>query len=84
MVNNISYGTELAVGKAIKHSSVPQDLSFVTSKLWNNKHSPTDVGQVLQDTLNDLSLGFIHLFLIHWPVASGLEMTCFRVMKTVN
>lgn len=67
--NDISYGTEPAVGKAIKYSGVPRDQIFVTSKLWNNKHHPADVGQALQDTLNDLGLEHIDLFLMHWPVA---------------
>lgn len=67
--NVISYGTEPAVGKAIKQSGVPRDQIFVTSKLWNNKHHPADVGQALQDTLNDLGLEYIDLFLMHWPVA---------------
>lgn len=69
MANDISYGTEPAVGKAIKHSGVPRDQIFVTSKLWNNKHSPADVAQALQDTLNDLGLEYLDLFLMHWPVA---------------
>merc|ERR1712113_1183675 len=56
------YGTEPAVGKAIKYSGVPRDQIFVTSKLWNNKHHPADVGQALQDTLNDLGLEYIDLF----------------------
>lgn len=64
-----SYGTEPAVGKAIKQSGVPRNEIFVTSKLWNNKHHPEDVGPALQQTLNDLGLEYLDLFLMHWPVA---------------
>jgi diketogulonate reductase-like aldo/keto reductase len=64
-----SYGTEKAVGKAIKQSGVPRSEIFVTSKLWNNKHHPDDVGPALQETLNDLGLDYLDLFLMHWPVA---------------
>ncbi|PYH46174.1 aldo/keto reductase [Aspergillus saccharolyticus JOP 1030-1] len=63
------YGTEKAVGQAIKKSGVPREELFVTTKLWNNKHHPDDVPQALQDSLNDLQLDYIDLFLIHWPVA---------------
>lgn len=63
------YGTEKAVGKAIKQSGVPRSQIFVTSKLWNNKHHPDDVGPALQETLDDLGLDYLDLFLIHWPVA---------------
>ncbi|RAL11527.1 aldo/keto reductase [Aspergillus homomorphus CBS 101889] len=63
------YGTEKAVGQAIKKSGVPREELFVTTKLWNNKHHPDDVPQALQDSLNDLQLDYIDLFLMHWPVA---------------
>ncbi|KAJ5611122.1 hypothetical protein N7510_007841 [Penicillium lagena] len=63
------YGTEPAVGKAIRQSGVPRSEIFVTSKLWNNKHHPDDVGQALQQTLDDLGLEYLDLFLMHWPVA---------------
>jgi alcohol dehydrogenase (NADP+) len=32
------YGTEAAVGNAIKKSGVPREQIFLTTKLWNNKH----------------------------------------------
>ncbi|PYH92113.1 aldo/keto reductase family protein [Aspergillus ellipticus CBS 707.79] len=63
------YGTEKAVGKAIKKAGVSRDQLFVTTKLWNNKHHPDDVAQAVQDSLDDLDLEHIDLFLIHWPVA---------------
>lgn len=63
------YGTEKAVGKAVKKSGVPREELFITTKLWNNKHHPDDVPQALEDSLNDLDLGYIDLFLMHWPVA---------------
>ncbi|CEJ61751.1 hypothetical protein PMG11_10271 [Penicillium brasilianum] len=63
------YGTEKAVGKAIKQSGVPRSEIFVTSKLWNNKHHPDDVGPALQESLDDLGLDYLDLFLMHWPVA---------------
>ncbi|OQE22721.1 hypothetical protein PENFLA_c012G01824 [Penicillium flavigenum] len=63
------YGTEVAVGKAIKQSGIPRSEIFVTSKLWNNKHHPDDVGQALQASLDDLGMEYLDLFLMHWPVA---------------
>lgn len=48
---------------------MPRDQLFITTKLWNNKHHPDDVAQALQDSLNDLDLEYVDLFLMHWPVA---------------
>ncbi|KAA8652159.1 hypothetical protein EYZ11_000469 [Aspergillus tanneri] len=63
------YETEKAVGAAIRKSGVPREQLFITTKLWNNKHHPDDVAQALQDSLDDLQLDYVDLFLMHWPVA---------------
>ncbi|KAJ5370316.1 oxidoreductase [Penicillium cataractarum] len=63
------YLTEKAVGKAIKRSGIPRQELFITTKLWNNKHHPDDVAPALQQSLNDLELDYVDLYLIHWPVA---------------
>lgn len=34
---SVSYGTEAAVGKAIKDSKIPRSELFITTKLWNNR-----------------------------------------------
>ncbi|KAL2871024.1 aldo/keto reductase [Aspergillus lucknowensis] len=63
------YGTEKAVGAAIRKSGIPRSEIFLTTKLWNNKHHPDDVAQALEDSLNDLGLDYVDLYLMHWPVA---------------
>ncbi|KAL4810818.1 NADP-dependent oxidoreductase domain-containing protein [Aspergillus unguis] len=63
------YGTEPAVGRAIKKSGIPRDQIFLTTKIWNNKHHPDDMEQALADSLNDLGLDYVDLLLMHWPVA---------------
>ncbi|KAJ5630740.1 aldo/keto reductase family protein [Penicillium longicatenatum] len=50
------YGTERAVGQAIKKCGVPREELFITTKLWNNKHHPDDVEEALQHSLNELGL----------------------------
>ncbi|KAF2761671.1 Aldo/keto reductase [Pseudovirgaria hyperparasitica] len=63
------YGTEGAVGNAIKHSGVPRSEIFLTTKLWNNKHHPDDVEGALDASLKDLGTDYVDLYLMHWPSA---------------
>jgi alcohol dehydrogenase (NADP+) len=61
------YGTETAVGNAIKKSGVPREELFITTKLWNNSHHPEDVEKAVDASLKDLGTEYIDLYLMHWP-----------------
>jgi alcohol dehydrogenase (NADP+) len=37
------YGTEPAVGNAIKKSGIPREELFITTKLWNGKKLPVQI-----------------------------------------
>lgn len=71
-----AYGTEAAIGKALKKSGIPRDQIFVTTKLWNNSHHPDDVEPAIDASLKDLGLDYVNLYLMHWPTAyeRGPEM----------
>jgi 2,5-diketo-D-gluconate reductase A len=62
------YQNEKEVGQAIARSDLdPADI-FVTSKLNNGFHAYDDARSAFDQTLKDLSLDRIDLFLIHWPL----------------
>lgn len=65
------YGNEKEVGEGLKNSFtsniISRDNVFVTSKLWNTDHHPDDVLPAIKNTLNNLGLQYLDLYLIHWP-----------------
>jgi L-glyceraldehyde reductase len=60
------------VGSALKKvipSVVRREDLFITSKLWNDAHHPSEVEKQLDVTLSQLGTPYLDLYLIHWPVA---------------
>lgn len=70
-----AYGNEKAVGegiaKGLKKAGVRREDIWVTSKLWNDYHSPSLVAPALNKTLSDLGLQYLDLYLMHWPVGKS-------------
>jgi len=76
------YGNEHLIGaslEAIIAGGIPREELFVTSKLWNDKHAPADVIPTFKESLRDLRLEYLDLYLIHWPFpnhhAVGVDVT---------
>jgi len=63
------YGNEKEVGAALESSGIDRSSLFITSKLWNSEHAPEHVMSAVRQSLSDLKLGYLDLYLIHWPQA---------------
>jgi 2,5-diketo-D-gluconate reductase A len=62
------YGNEKEVGEAVRASGIDRDEIFVTSKLNNGYHAYDDALHAFDQTLKDLDIGHLDLFLVHWPL----------------
>jgi len=62
------YANEDSVGAAIRDSGVPREEIFVTTKLNNDAHHT--VRRAFDTSLKTLNVGYIDLYLMHWPQAA--------------
>jgi D-xylose reductase len=67
------YGNEQQTGRglsaAISSGDVAREDLWITSKLWNTYHRREHVRPALQQSLRDLQLDYLDLYLIHFPIA---------------
>lgn len=64
------YGNEETIGKALAEviaSGIKREELWITSKLWNDMHDPENVIKSCKQTLADLQLDYLDLYLVHWP-----------------
>jgi 2,5-diketo-D-gluconate reductase A len=78
------YGNEKEVGEAVRDSGIDRGEIFVTSKLNNGYHDPEDAARAFQQTLDVLDIGYVDLFLMHWPLPGvGDFVETWKAMETM-
>ena len=63
------YGNEKQIGQAIAdviaEGVCTREELFITGKVWNDRHR--EVAKACQESLDDLQLSYLDMYLIHWP-----------------
>ncbi len=78
------YGNEKGVGEAIRDSGIAREELFITSKLNNGFHEPDTARRAFDQTLTDLGLDHVDLFLIHWPLPTLYDGDYVSTWKTLE
>jgi 2,5-diketo-D-gluconate reductase A len=65
-----AYGNEAGVGQAVHAAGLDRDEVFVTTKCFNDSHGFDQSQRALNDSLDQLEMEHVDLYLIHWPVPS--------------
>lgn len=75
------YGNEEGVGKAVRASGIARDEIFITTKVWNGAQREGRVREAFEESLSKLDLGYVDLYLVHWPVPGHYVDTWLELEK---
>jgi len=67
------YANEEAIGAALAAASVAREELHVTTKVWPENLASDAIRRAFDTSLRKLRLGFVDLYLIHWP-AKGMNL----------
>ena len=61
------YGNEKEIGAVLGASGIARNELWITSKVWNDSHGKANVIKSAKQSLVDLGLDYLDLYLVHWP-----------------
>ena len=69
------YQNEDVIGKVLRQvideskGKLKREDFFLTSKVWNTHHSKPMVRKCISETLTNLQVDYVDLYLLHWPIS---------------
>jgi alcohol dehydrogenase (NADP+) len=81
------YGNEAHIGRVFEEmfeSGLKRENLWITSKLWNDKHGEDDVIASCEQSLTDLRLDYLDLYLVHWPFPNHHPPHCDVSVRNPN
>jgi 2,5-diketo-D-gluconate reductase B len=61
------YGTEAAVGEALRACGLPRGDVFLTTKVSHERLRPDDFARSVEESLAALGVDYVDLLMVHWP-----------------
>lgn len=79
------YRNEQEIGKALKESGIARKEIFITSKVWKDSMGYENTIKSFNQSLKNLQLDYIDLFLIHWPRNNDkqLNIETWKALETL-
>jgi len=81
------YGNQDQVGAALAEvmaSGIRRDDLWIVSKLWNDKHGESDVIPSCRQSLAELRLDYLDVYLVHWPFPNFHPPGCDVTARSPN
>lgn len=75
------YYNEQEVGEAVRHSSMPREELFITTKVWNSDQGYDHTLRAFETSLKKLGLDYVDLYLTHWAVIDKYEETYRAIQR---
>lgn len=75
-----AYGSENLIAKAISKSGLKREEIFITSRVANRQQYQGTVRESLFETLKELKIEYIDLYMFHWPV-TGCFVSTYKEME---
>lgn len=69
------YENEKETGEAVRHSGIPREELFITSKVWNTDQGYDQTLRAFETSLETLGMDYLDLYLTHWPVKDSYVET---------
>jgi len=80
------YGNEKEIGKVLegflKSGVLRREDLWITSKVWNDMHD--HVAESCKRSMDDLRIGYLDLFLVHWPFPNFHPPHCDVASRSPN
>lgn len=77
------YRNEDGVGRAVRASGIPREELFIATKVWNSEQGHDLALAAFRDSLLQLGMDYVDLYLMHWPL-EGKMVDTWRAMEEIR